>query len=109
MGSIVVLRTNGVIELLAAEDDVFHQAKEILGGAHIEVARTMIPGLVMLIDEEAKLKKLPPNDMGTALYPYKMDFICGDAVLADLRGAEICALKDSGYVKTLLGFLGAEE
>lgn len=106
MGSIVVLRTGGVIELLPAEEDVFSQAKEILGGAHIEVARTMIPNLVMLIDEFGKGKKLPPNDMGTALYPHKMDFICGDAVLVDARGGELCALKDSGYVQKVLGFLG---
>ena len=138
-GSIIVLRTSGVIELLAAEEDVFSQAKDILDGAHIEVARTMIPKLVMLIDEDGKNKRLPPNEMGTAMYPNKMDFICGDAVLVELgfpqssalwekeeqqngvtpsmeggtecrlrrrRGENLCALKDSGYVQKVLGFLG---
>ena len=174
-GSIIVLRASGVIELLPAEADVFVQAKVLIGAETLEVAGTMIPKLVMLVqkgsrrtregalgrggaterwedvasgasdqrevcdDEDGKNKRLPPNEMGTAMYPNKMDFICGDAVLVELgfpqssalwekeeqqngvtpsmeggtecrlrrrRGENLCALKDSGYVQKVLGFLG---
>lgn len=91
-GSIIVLRASGVIELLPAEADVFAQAKVLIGADTLEVAGTMIPKLVMLIDEDGKNKRLPPNEMGTAMYPNKMDFICGDAVLVELGFPQSSAL-----------------
>lgn len=105
MNNIICVRTTGAVECIPAENNVLSQAKRLLSGAYIEVAGTSIPGLMMLIDEDGKRKGLPVNKRATALYPNRYDCICGDAVFVNVDGKAFCALKDGGYVETVLGMV----
>lgn len=100
---ILVLRSNGALELIPAEDDVFVQARGLLGGCYIECLNTCIPGLVMLVDSEGKQKGLSTNDRATALYPNRFDYIVGDVVFVNVHNNDFIPLKDSGYVEAVLG------
>lgn len=111
-GNIICVRANGAIEVMSADEDVFSQAKDLLSGAQIEVVQTLIPHLVMLIDEEGKLKGLPLNWNATGILlsgAHGPDAIVGDAVFVDKRGEELCALKDSGYVENVLRLILGKE
>ena len=111
-GNIICVRANGVIEVMPAEEDVFDQAKELLGGAQIESVPTLIPHLFILADEDGKLKVLPINWSATGIVLSGVlgpSEIVGDVVLVDKREAEFVALKDSGYVEKVLRLMLGKE
>ena len=59
------------------------ELREIVGG-HIEVAETKFPGLIMVLDEEGKLKEKPINKLATLLYKYgDQDPIVGDVLICN--------------------------
>ena len=104
-GNVVCLRANGDIEVALAREDVCLQAEAMLGCSKLEVVKTVIPNLVMLVDEDGKCKKLPVNRQATDLYHVFLDFICGDVLLADMKNGALSPLKNSGYVERLLKML----
>jgi len=58
-----------------------NELRPIVGG-HIEIAESKLPGLIIVLDEEGKLKKKPINKLATAMYKYgKDDPICGQVLI----------------------------
>ena len=103
---ILVLRSNGALELIPAEDDVFVQARGLLSGCYIECLNTCIPGLVMLVDSDGKQKGLSTNDRATALYPNRFDYIVGDVVFVNKgsRKDKLCGKEEQQCSGTSFAF-----
>lgn len=63
---------------------------EIIGCDCLEQVRTIVPGLVMIVDESGKIKDPPQdhNELASLLYMGYLkgpDDICGPAILASLQ------------------------
>lgn len=68
---------------------------DAIGCSSIETVRTVIRGLVLIIDEEGKLKdgwQNRINKVATILYGTYCDAIVGDAILARVEGENLVPL-----------------
>lgn len=81
----VVIRTDGSKQDVSPKNGTDFQftdeAYDLIGASTIEIVPTIIPGMIMLIDEEGKLQGKPVNRAATRLYPYDGDVIVGDVLL----------------------------
>lgn len=76
-----IIKANGLIRDITPAGDTFtlEELQEIVGG-YIELA--WLPhGMVLVVNEEGKLKNLPVNVVATELY--KADVIVGDVLLCN--------------------------
>ena len=82
----ILYRCDGTTEQLAPANGVHWSLEElqgIVGGGYIDVVRTRGRHW-MVIDDEAKLKRKPPNRAATALYLWgDEDMIAGDALVVE--------------------------
>lgn len=75
------------------------QMYKVIGCDCIEVVRTLIPGICIVIDESGKVKTMPQphNELASRLYyGYKVgvDDIAGPAIVFALRSIEPCGELD---------------
>lgn len=82
-----ILRTDGTTESYLPENDEDFKLEELktaIGGGWIQVVQDPKLDIVMVIDEEGKLKGLPLNPLATAVWEGwygPSDVIMGDALL----------------------------
>ena len=64
-------------------DFKLEELRKIVGG-HIEIAETKFDGIIMVLDEEGKLKEKPINRMATHMYKYgDQDPIVGNVLICN--------------------------
>ena len=64
----------------------------------IEIVRTVVSPLVLVVDEQSKLYdnwEYRINQVASLLYGSRQDFIVGDAILARCEGPDLFPLNDS--------------
>ena len=95
----VVIHTDREPEAIKAECTL-EKLQELVDG-YIEIVNVKVKGnrLLMVIDEEGKLKDKPENDRATMLYRALFDVIVGEAVIVaqdgeDLRGLTVSETDD---------------
>lgn len=78
----IVLRSNGDMELHQSKQAEFEleELQEAVGG-HIQIVQGRVSEMLMVIDDEGKLKGKPINRRATILYAPEYDFIVGDAII----------------------------
>ena len=96
------------------ENTELKELQELVGG-YIEVVPTWLGddwareegvGLVMIVDEEGKLKGKPINSCATEMLANNIrDVIVGDAVIAGVKDDEIIALKFEAVVNIIERFV----
>lgn len=83
-GKAFIVKTTGKIEYVEPEDGNYFSLKELkkaIGGGYIEIV-PFRPNLVMVVDEDGKMKRLPLNTVATRIYNSKTnDYIVGDVLV----------------------------
>ena len=82
-------------EIELPPDSFLKACYEAIGCRYIEVAPTVLRGLVLIIDEEAKLSDdwhTRVNQTATQLYGSSWDCIVGDVILARAQGEHLVPL-----------------
>lgn len=79
-----IIKTTGEFVEVQPKNGTDFQLEELkatIGGGYIEIVRPAIAAnLYMIVDEEGKLKNLPPNIPATVIYG-SSDVIAGDVLL----------------------------
>lgn len=110
----VKVTTDNKISIIDVDFDDFRSIKQAIGG-HFETVHTQLmadyfkdPSLIMLVDEEGRIKKLPVNPVGCTLY---RGIIAGDLIFARIAGEGIVAPDDAEDLKDRLlhTFIGLQE
>lgn len=110
----VKVTTDNKISIIDVDFDDFRSIKQAIGG-HFETVHTQFmedyfkdPSLIMLVDEEGRIKKLPVNPVGCTLY---RGIIAGDLIFARIAGEDIVAPDDAEDLKDRLlhTFIGLQE
>jgi hypothetical protein len=89
-----IIRTDGTSSFTQPEDDKKFSLKEMqkVVGGHIEIVH-LDKDMVMVLNEEGKLRNLPLNTKATALFrlshPGNGDFVVGDVL--------VCTPKQAGF------------
>lgn len=78
----IILRANGDVELHQSADAEFklEELQKAVGG-YIQIVQGKEREMLIVIDDEGKLKSKPVNLRATQLYQPEYDFIVGDAVI----------------------------
>ncbi len=87
-----------------ADNMTFEKAKELMNGAYIETAPIFYDrrDLLVLCDEEGKLKELSPN------FAIQGDYIAGNCVITKTEGGEFVDLSDD-ELTGLIGYVLAHK
>lgn len=110
----VKVTTDNKISIIDVDFDDFRSIQRAIGG-HFETVHTQLmedyfkdPSLIMLVDEEGRIKKLPVNPVGCTLY---RGIIAGDLIFARIAGEDIVAPDDAEGLKDRLlhTFIGLQE
>lgn len=110
----VKVTTDNKISIIDVDFDDFRSIQRAIGG-HFETVHTQLmedyfkdPSLIMLVDEEGHIKKLPVNPVGCTLY---RGIIAGDLIFARIAGEDIVAPDDAEDLKDRLlhTFIGLQE
>ncbi len=110
----VKVTTDNKISIIDVDFDDFRSIQRAIGG-HFETVHTQLmedyfkdPSLIMLVDEEGRIKKLPVNPVGCTLY---RGIIAGDLIFARIAGEDIVAPDDAEDLKDRLlhTFIGLQE
>lgn len=110
----VKVTTDNKISIINVDFDDFGSIQRAIGG-HFETVHTQLmedyfkdPSLIMLVDEEGRIKKLPVNPVGCTLY---RGIIAGDLIFARIAGEDIVAPDDAEDLKDRLlhTFIGLQE
>lgn len=110
----VKVTTDNKISIIDVDFDNFRDIQRAIGG-HFETVHTQLmadyfkdPSLIMLVDEEGRIKELPINPVGCALY---RGIIAGDLIFARIAGEDIVAPDDPETLKDRLlhTFIGLQE
>lgn len=110
----VKVTTDNKISIIDVDFDNFRSIQRAIGG-HFETVHTQLmedyfkdPSLIMLVDEEGRIKKLPVNPVGCTLY---RGIIAGDLIFARIAGEDIVAPDDAEELKDRLlhTFIGLKE
>ena len=110
----VKVTTDNKISIIDVDFDDFRSIQRAIGG-HFETVHTQLmedyfkdPSLIMLVDEEGRIKELPVNPVGCALY---RGIIAGDLIFARIAGEDIVAPDDAEGLKDRLlhTFIGLQE
>lgn len=108
----VKISTNNTVSLADIDFDDFRSIQRAVGG-HFETVRAdalpiyfNAPSLIMLVDEEGRIKGLPINLFASAMYAWPFPAtahattnIAGDAILAKVVGEDIVAPDDPEGLK----------
>ena len=105
----IQLRATGGVEVVEiGEDPALSKLQELVGG-YIEGVALDLPvsdPIVMLCDEEGKIKDKPVNNIASAImaaYPY--DYCVGDALILAMDGDDLTGLTES-QTKILKAIVG---
>lgn len=82
-----IIKTNGRVKSIRPNNLKTFQIKELqtIVDGYIEIVKTR-DNRVMVLNEMAKNKKLPYNEIATNLYVYgKHQTICGDVIVMDKK------------------------
>ena len=110
----VKVTTDNKISIIDVDFDDFRSIQRAIGG-HFETVHTQLmtdylkdPSLIMLVDEEGRIKELPINPVGCALY---RGIIVGDLIFAKTQGEDIIAPENAEALKARLlhTFIGLSE
>ena len=110
----VKVTTDNKISVIDVNFNDFRDIQRAIGG-HFETVHTQLmadyfkdPSLIMLVDEEGRIKELPVNPVGSALYK---GIIAGDLIFAQVEGEDIVAPDDVEKLKERLlhTFIGLQE
>lgn len=110
----VKVTTDNKISIIDVDFDDFRSIQRAIG-EHFETVHTQLmedyfkdPSLIMLVDEEGRIKKLPVNPVGCTLY---RGIIAGDLIFARIAGEDIVAPDDAEDLKDRLlhTFIGLQE
>ena len=97
MGQIIKIKPNGMVEQIDCEDITLDYLQSEVDG-YIETIRlkdTPNRHLLMVIDEEGKLKDKPINDLaGKIAYIRFDDYIVGDVVIVKEQDEDFVSLTD---------------
>ena len=97
MGQIIKIKPNGMVEQIDCEDITLDYLQSEVDG-YIETVRIKdMPNrhLLMVIDEEGKLKNKPINDLaGKIAYIRFDDYIVGDVVIVKEQDEDFVPLTD---------------
>ena len=101
----VKVTTDNKISIIDVDFDDFRSIQRAIGG-HFETVHTQLmedyfkdPSLIMLVDEEGRIKELPVNPVGCTLY---RGIIAGDLIFARIAGEDIVAPDDAEDLKDRL-------
>lgn len=106
----VKVSTDDVVSLIDIDFDNSREIRNAIGG-HFEIVHTHLmdayfkdPSIVMLVDEEGLLKRLPMNVFGSLMYGAAEHghLIVGDLILAKVVGEDITAPDDAEALKSKL-------
>lgn len=106
----VKVSTDDVVSLIDIDFDNSREIRNAIGG-HFEIVHTHLmdayfkdPSIVMLVDEEGLLKRLPMNVFGSLVYGAAEHghLIVGDLILAKVVGEDITAPDDAEALKSKL-------
>lgn len=107
MKHVLVIRPDGTIKQRnwPKRDEQLHFLQEQVGG-YIETVRTGTPGVIMVINEEGRLKGLPYNSLASRVYyeGFGASPIVGTAVLVKDAGDELDGL-DQAAATLMMGHL----
>ena len=110
----VKVTTDNKISMIDVDFSNFKSIQQAIGG-HFETVRTQLmvdyfkdPSLIMLVDEEGRVKGLPINSAGCVLC---RGIIAGDLIFARIAGEDIVAPEDPEALKDRLlhTFIGLQE
>ena len=110
----VKVTTDNKISIIDVDFDDFRDIQRAIGG-HFETVHTQLmedyfkdPSLIMLVDEEGRIKELPINPAGCTLY---RGIIAGDLIFARIAGEDIVAPENAEALKDRLlhTFIGLKE
>ena len=110
----VKVTTDNIVSVIDVDFDDFRDIQRAIGG-HFETVHTQLmtdyfhdPSVIMLVDEEGRIKGLPLNPVGSALY---RGVIAGDLIFARIAGEDIVAPDDAEELKDRLlhTFIGLQE
>lgn len=75
-------------------------------GGYIEPVGTAIQNLIMLVDEDGKVKNKPRNEWATDMLAFQLtgDFIVGDVLFLIAKGEELVGLTTSQLQSLILNF-----
>lgn len=95
----VMIRADGTVETVEVGEEItLHRLQELVGG-YIETVSPRFPvsdKLVMLCDEEGKLKEKPVNDLASACaYLLAGDYLVGDVIILSVDRDDFVGLTDS--------------
>ena len=94
----VMIRADGTVETVdVGEEITLHRLQGLVGG-YIETVSPRFPvsdELVMLCDEEGKLKEMPVNDLASACaYLLEGDCLAGDVIILSVDHEDFVGLTD---------------
>ena len=110
----VKVTTDNKVSIIDVDFDDFRSIQQAIGG-HFETVHTQHmadyfkdPSLIMLVDEEGRIKELPINPVGCTLY---RGIIAGDLIFARIAGEDIVAPENAEALKDRLlhTFIGLSE
>ena len=110
----VKVTTDNKVSIIDVDFDDFRSIQQAVGG-HFETVRTQLmadyfkdPSLIMLVDEEGRIKELPINPVGCTLY---RGIIAGDLIFARIASEDIVAPENAEVLKDRLlhTFIGLSE
>ena len=110
----VKVTTDNKVSVIDVNFDDFRSIQQAIGG-HFETVRTQLmadyfkdPSVIMLVDEEGRIKELPINPVGCTLY---RGIIVGDLIFARIAGEDIVAPENAEALKDRLlhTFIGLQE
>ena len=115
----VKVTTDNKISMIDVDFSNFRSIQQAIGG-HFETVHTQlmadyfkVPSVIMLVDEERIIKKLPQNLVGSALYGTAKHGIplVGDLIFGISAGEDIVAPDDPEALKDRLlhTFIGLQE
>lgn len=105
--NLIVIKSNDTLEVIPVQSDVGLGFMQELVDGYIEVVRSQLPGIVIVCNEEGKLRGLEPNRIATALTKLiPDDFICGNVFLAREEEESLLPM-DAHRTAQLLAFLAA--
>lgn len=110
----VKVTTDNKVSVIDVNFDDFRSIQQAIGG-HFETVRTQLmadyfkdPSVIMLVDEEGRIKELPINPVGCTLY---RGIVAGDLIFAKTKGEDIIAPENVEALKDRLlhTFIGLSE
>ena len=95
---VVMIRADGTVETVEVGEEITLHRLQVLVGGYIETVSPRFPvsdELVMLCDEEGKLKEMPVNELASACaYLLEGDCLAGDVIILSVDNEDFVGLTD---------------